>query len=594
VIPAALAPSLAPFLALYLVGNSGELTVHGPAPSPVIVGEPHAVVFERTGMEATDLLGLAAPLPVVRGLGIEVDAAAAVAGSREVIADGRLASESYARFGLLVTPHETGTIALPEILLRSGGREFATPPLEIAATTAGESQEHARIGFVTVEARPSEVRLGETFTLVLRFGVETSLSDARLVPLFARRLDLPLRIVAPQLEPGSFAGAIANDDESGGEGVPHEGSTFALGDRTTTALPLDDVDVDGVTYRAFEVARTFVAVAESEIDLAPPRLQLAFATRFAEDLIAGRVPLDRREVRIEGRAGRLAIRPLPALGRPAGFVPLVGRFHARAVLDVARVTAGESFELRVEIEALEGTSLNSVFAPPAIVLPGFAMLGVLERSRGGGVVTFAYDVIALDAGLDALPALAIDVFDPRVVGYSRLVTDAQPLRVDPPRDAAAIARLESLRSAERGGASDPASRSGAARRPRSVLLVFLVPLAILSIAYLARRRRAAPRDERRHLAEEIAARCAREEAVEPREFLAYLALVLEASDAEIGGSSLRERLAAKGVGDDLARRVLAVVAATIESRYAGRGQGSDASSRELRELVAALEAHFRV
>ncbi len=168
------------------------------------------------------------------------------------------------------------------------------------------------LAFIEVAAPREAVYAGESVRLILRFGIESRSLAESLVPATLRRLDVPVRVEAPWFDtlPGALPREPAEDGE-GGRG----GTLCAVNDSAVRAERAPDRVRGGRTFTVLEVPRIFLPEAAGVIPFPAPALRFTFATRFGEDALGARLPLDPRAVRVMGAPLDLRVLPLP--GSPA-------------------------------------------------------------------------------------------------------------------------------------------------------------------------------------------------------------------------------------------------------------------------------------
>jgi len=332
--------------------------------------------------------------------------------------------------------------------------------------------------FVEVHDVPPQVWQCESFTLRVVVVCETEWLRSHAVPLFQRPLDLPFQVLVPWL-------ATTADFRADVEPL----AASVLRQRTAVGgdvLPLEATGTRPIgrhTYELFELP-VRVAIAEPGVrEFAPVQVRCAFATRFQEDFLRGRQPLDRQEATIAGRVESVRVRELPPA--PAAFTGAVGEFEVVASCERSDVRVGESFALRIEVR---GTGNLASFSPPPIRVPGFRDQGVVGADVAPDAQrfdrrAFVYDVLALRVGATEVPALPFVVFSPQAGDYVTLATAPVPLRVLP-ATAELPARVRELIAAD-------AESAAAERRPSWwwAAAVGLVCGALVGLRFRHQRRR---------------------------------------------------------------------------------------------------------
>ncbi|MBL9086087.1 MAG: BatD family protein [Planctomycetia bacterium] len=415
--------------------------------------------------------------------------------------------------------------------------------------------------FVEVVAPRPVVYVGEVVPLRVRVGVDAAWVPDRLVPLVRQRLDLPLHVEAPSLRERPGLAVVSSPTAPG-----TSGPTLALNDAPVPVTRAADEVRDGVRCAVFEVERRVVADAAGPLTAAPPTLRFAAATRFHDDLLHGRVPVDRRDVAVSGPALALDVRDLPVEGRPDGFGGAIGRFTATASTDATAIDVGRAFRVTWTVRGPGNLARVPGLRVPA--LDGFHVYGSLE-SATDDTRTAIVEVAATRADVAAFPALVFAYFDPEPpAGYRVASTAPLPLTV---------------RGAE--GARDREARS-----PSAVpAWAWAAAAAAAVVAFVVGRRRAARRTEAAdpvHVA--IAAFRAAPAEGGLEAFLAVLAAHLGTNPWSVIGPGLAARLGARGVAPDAADRVAALVEAWQGARYGGDAP-RDLEAR-VDAAVAAIEA----
>ncbi|MCB9898350.1 MAG: BatD family protein [Planctomycetes bacterium] len=481
-----------------------------------------------------------------------------------------------------------------------------------AAQDAGEpTRDAASDAFVELSAGPPRAFAHQVVTLRLRFGFEARFLADDLVPLFRRALDVPVQVVAPALEDPRLLPA------GGGDAEPSDGASFALDDAVARARRLPDELRDGRAFAVFELLRRVSVDAPGEIDLGTAGLRFAYATRFRDDLVLGRVPDERLVDEVASAPATLSVLPWPDAGRPAGFTGAVGRFALDASLAARELDLGAATQLVLRVTALDDADVTRFDAPTLDELSdAFHVLGRLDRVEGRSRV-FSFDVQPLRADVDALPALAFPYLDPGPPArWAVARSEPIALRVRDAEGAAARALAPERTPGvdDVHGFRDPRSAPAVPRRPSlgsAVAWLGLPWLLAGALALLGRRRerdlsdplgvraRHAVRGFERHL--EVAPDA-------PHEALAeYLAARLRLPAAAVVTPELEALLARRDVPRELAARAATTLHALVAARYAGgaargadpgtsasgaRAGAHDGTRRELHRLVAALEAHF--
>jgi hypothetical protein len=323
----------------------------------------------------------------------------------------------------------------PRLLLLIGG--FLAGPRDDPqdqGSRAGELRLDARAGaldlsgeglaFLELVTPSDELYVGQEVPLRLRIGLEQTFLAENLLQLFARTLDVPVQLEAAWLE--ELPGARLLPGPHGAD--PGAERSFVLNERVVRAPSREQLRVGGRRFTVLELERTLVPLRAGELALPESRLHFAYATRFEDDFVHGRVARDRSSAFVRGPGRELTIRALPEEGRPAGFGGAVGRFTLRAAASAREVRVGESFRLELVIA---GSGNLEHFPAPALDLAGFHVNGLIEELRGSERA-ITYDLEARQPDLAAIPPIALEYFDPDPpAGYRSARTPPIPLRVLP-------------------------------------------------------------------------------------------------------------------------------------------------------------------
>jgi len=345
----------------------------------------------------------------------------------------------------------------------------------------------AEPAFLEVSLPPGPAHVGELVPVELRFGFERSFLDGQLIQLFRQPLDLPVQLELPW----GAAGLLPAADDAAAS------LRFALDDGLGRAAAAGAETREGREFTVFVHRRHLLVSEAGELELPGPSLRFASATEFVDDLLQGRVPVDRIEGRVDAPPQRLQVLPLPEQGRPPGFGGAVGRFRMSATVTDAELEAGQSLELRLRIEG-DGL-LDAVPAPSLTAVEGFHVLGQVREAAEGALV-YRYELQPLAGAAPELPPIVLAFFDPVADAYRVTRTEAVPLSFPaaatqhPMATGGAVEAEPSVTgSAESDGGSvaAPASAPSTATKLMMVAL-FLGPVAIVGLIFLGWQRRRRP------------------------------------------------------------------------------------------------------
>lgn len=453
-----------------------------------------------------------------------------------------------------------------------------------AAARADDGDAAARAFVEVTSARPT-CYVGERVRLRLRVGYDEAFFRDHGVALYRRTLDLPVHVRAGL---DALPSARVLPPSEAGPASDARRVTIALDDDVVAADRGPDVERGGRRLASLDVETSLVFDAPGEVRIDAPTLRFAWASRFEDDLVAGDVPLDRRDVTVAGAPLALRVLPLPEEGRPAGFTGAVGSFTVEADANPRDVAVGEPVRLVLRIR---GDGDLAGFETPRLAdlagLEGFHVLGALD-DRDARTRTIAWDLAPVRDGALEVPPIAFPVFDPEPpAGYRVLSTNPIPLVVR--RAARGPEGTEPVR--ERGDeASGPSPLlvGALAAAAAGVLVVVLTRLRSL-------RGSAAGADPRAAPASLAAAALLGGKLVGTDEvaaaFADYLAARLGCPPGAVVSPDLGRRLEAAGVASELAARTAEAMDALTAARY-GRGRDASTAAPDVRALVLEIEAAF--
>ncbi len=419
--------------------------------------------------------------------------------------------------------------------------------------------------------------VGEEIPVLLRFGYMPEFFEQRGVALFRQEVDVPLHVRAAfdlDVAKTRSLPARAPDTEDEPEVI-----RFALDDDIVEGSRVAEVQREGRTYTVVEIERRLLAEEVGRGRLMAPRLRFAHATKFRENFLGGRTPLDRVDVEIKGRGVDLRILPLPESGRPPAFIDAVGQFTVRASHERK---GGTPPLLHVTLEIAGTGNLATLTPPPAQVFEGFHAYGV-RSTQDGGVRRVRYELAPLSEQVHEIPAIPFAFLDPGPpAAYRELATEAMPLEGRVP------AAVEAKPIAEADVPRRPAPADDASSLLEWLLVASVMGLLALSL-WLWRRGAQEPvvDDGRAEPLAALRASLANDGRDAEDHFHTYVARALGAADAAVIGPELETRLGQRGVESNLARRVARHVEATVGARYGGAP-----APRLEAGLVDELEAAF--
>ncbi len=571
---------------LPLAQTRPELTVLGPDPAVVKVGDSASVTIKVSDVDGGELL-LPPPVPgLTIGRGQQGMSLTSINGRRSV----------FTSWTLHLVPSREGRFEVPPIRVTVDGTTLETPPIRLEAV---KDVTGAKYAFLEMDAPQRPHYVHEPIRVKLRLGVDEKIAGNLVLPM-SRRINLPLFVEASWFT--DLPGAVPIEPEPNGAAA--QGLVLSVNDADVRCASLGTVERDGQRFRVFEVERSFLPSRAGVLELPAALLRYQFATRFTQNLFGERMVAAAETAFVYGEPARTRILPIPDAGRPAGYTGAVGRFRVSADATPRDVKAGDVVKLTLRIEG-EG-NLEFLDPPRIEPLEGFHVFGKLEeKSSRARVVT--WDLSPLSEAVTEIPAIPFSFFDTtEPAGFRTVATDAIPLVVRPLPPGAALAPLDG-ETARRAipGVDDihdmkpliadawqrPAPPGGVA-----AAAVLGAPLALAAGAWLLVRRRerdaAHPERVRARRAAARFQESVRRDADAASAFTGYLADRLGCAEAAVVSNDLAARLAARGIGADLASRSATALLGAIEARYAKGSATARLDSDSAARLVEELETAF--
>jgi hypothetical protein len=226
-------------------------------------------------------------------------------------------------------------------------------PLRPVLQAASAPEDLSESGRLFAEWHPQETVLypGQSGRVRLVLGIEEALLREQSLPLFQARMDwsVLLRGALCLEQPGEHRG------EREGLGIERleptaTGVSLVLGETRVMAEQVGTLERSGHRYEAVALEWSVRSKLPGEHPLAEPVVRLAYATEFREDLLQGRVPIDRRDALWRGPRAAVRIRDWPGPGQPAGFRGALGtQLRLEWEAEPKRVASGDVLRLRVQL-----------------------------------------------------------------------------------------------------------------------------------------------------------------------------------------------------------------------------------------------------
>lgn len=406
--------------------------------------------------------------------------------------------------------------------------------------------------------------VGEPIGVRVALTLDEAFVDEQLVSMFRRPLDLPVHVDAPWWgDPalGTWLDALP----------PDGGVTLALGDDAVTARRTTDAEGRAV----YVVERWLVPDASGLFTLEPTTLRYAYATSFREDLLAGRVPEDRRDVDLPAEGFEYAVIPRPPSPSPTLDVGATGPVSLSVDAPVRDAEVGEAFTLRVVVE---GEAPLVGFEVPAALttLEGLHVLGTLVDAPDPRTRVVTLELERSDRRVTAIPSIAISAFDPTPpAGHRRVSVDAIPLDVAASDDVPATT-------------TDPLADTATVSAPVDASPRWPWALGGLVVGWLLARLAGGPRGVDRSPARDVARAASRAGDDPEAQLLAAIAARLGRAPGAVAGRDVRDDLVASGLAEDAADRASDLAERLVASRYGGSAVPDAAAS--VATVLASLRA----
>jgi hypothetical protein len=527
-------------------------------------------------------------IPQVAGLKVQL-----VQGpERRIMSDGVSVTREYV-LTYLVTPLQAGEHTIPAIQADVGGRRLATQPLKLRVLktsdggpgVAGQNKQ----AFLRLVTPKTEVYVGEVLPVEVKLYV-TGAQDLQWQPLAA------------------------------------EG--FTLG--KTVEMPRSQAQVGATVYATTGFRLTAVATKTGPLQLGPaecslnlhvaavrraPRMDL-FDDMF--DSFWGR-RVELRPARLVSETVAIQVLPLPRENVPAGFTGAVGEYSLELTAGPTNVAVGEPITLKVRIAgrgALDSVTLPSLEGWRGFkVYPPTSRIETTDALGVEGAKFFEQVIVPQSTDVAEVPVFAFAFFNPERKAYRTVTRPAVPLIVRPAGSGLGLASLRSSESPDDG--SGPARRDivhlkprlgtlGTMRAPMLYQRWFVTLQAVPVLAWVAAlvwrkrrehfasnprlvRRRTVARSVRRGLGElkrlAVANDAERFYALVFRLLQEQLGERLDLPSGAITEAIVEERLAPRGVPQDLQEAVSRLFRACNQARYAHQS-----TEQELQAWLPTVEA----
>ena len=209
--------------------------------------------------------------------------------------------------------------------------------------------------------------------------------------------------------------------------------------------------VNGQRYAVIELKEIFIPLKDGKVSLGPFELDARVVAwnrrgnpldKFFDRLGGGMFNFDmafteETQVTLKSEPTVLDVKPLPSAGRPANFSGLVGQYQITAQKSTERLPAMDTLTVTVNIEGIG--LLDTAASPFTDNLTGSKIYAdkpeykeQIDPNAGiRSAKSFKYAVVPGQPGTMQLPAIELNVFNPRLGQYVTLQADLGTLIVDP-------------------------------------------------------------------------------------------------------------------------------------------------------------------
>ncbi len=455
---------------------------------------------------------------------------------------------------------------------------FAFLTLALAAAPAQETAQESALKLAFLEIEPAEAEAwdGQSEVIRIRFGIEDELAENRLISVFRRPLDLPVRLDTEAWEEWSAIDVMPL------RGTPADGMSFAWDGELAYARESTQ-EREGIRYRVYEI-RAIVSCGgphsgnwsyPEDNEMEPARLHLAYATAFETDFLGDRVPVSEQRLVVESSPLRRRLRELPQGSLKAMQSSGVFReAKLTATVSPSEVELGEEFQIEVRVDGPWNMPNVDLIHPAEI---GWTLLGELELESEDrlarvlatepAVRRYRFDGRATQAGEIEFVPFRLVRFDPDAGEYQQDLSERLTLKV---RGAAAQTGEESTPPERLPAQPSNETTTDKSEPSLPIWVHWLLGAGLLALAAWGRQamRQSAGRRESTATAGVARVEGGRSEADrEPLE--AWLATQLGWRPAQLVDPALRARLLGVGVPQDLAMATVEFLQAAEAARYGG-------------------------
>jgi hypothetical protein len=326
-------------------------------------------------------------------------------------------------FSYRFTPTKVGTLVIPRLEVKAGGKTYGTTPLTIEVSKPGETPDFK----LRINLSRESCYVGEPVILGVTWYLRKDVQD--------------FRFTAPLLQSGDFDFAspeVQIDNSKRYYRIPL-GAGEVIAEKGRGML-------DGMTYATLEFA--IVLIPKSPGSFLIPEFIVAceassgrasrrdfFDDFFRDDFFSMRRS-DIKKYVVPSNTLSLLVRDLPAEGRPAGFAGHIGEYRISASAEPAEVNIGDPITLTITLEGPD--YLERIDLPPLQSQPELARDFKIPDERADGNVVgdkkiFTQTVRARSEEVDEIPPIRLAYFDTKEGRYRIASSEPIPIKVNPTR-----------------------------------------------------------------------------------------------------------------------------------------------------------------
>lgn len=383
--------------------QQGDITISAEvSASRVYVGEAFIFQVRVEGASSAE----APTLPNVLGLEGQYKGGQDVSQRSTLIVNGRRVDKSFTafvmQFELVAT--KPGTLVIPPMEIRTGGKVFTTNPVSVSAVPPQEDKDVR----LRIEVDNPSPYVGEPIRLRLMLGLGRAAADAA----FAI--------------PGVEAKFDTVDESNVLQQLQNQPMFEVLGAQVPATQ--GSSRFDGVEMTTYTAERVLVPREPGRIAIGPATASVDLIERKAMSIF------DRDQTRravVPSNPLTLDVKPLPSEGKPANFNGLIGGYRVTARASPTEVNVGDPITVTIRVE---GPLAASVPAPAlerqANLVDQFRVASeAAPGTTDGRARIFTRVLRALRADVSEIPPIELPFFDSKASRYEIARSEAIPVKV---------------------------------------------------------------------------------------------------------------------------------------------------------------------